>query len=48
MQYAGWNQELLMNCHEIWKKTLEEIEINDALRTHGQGLHMAPMRAGEV
>jgi len=37
-----------MSRHEIWKKTLREIEINDTLRLYGQSLHMAPIRAGEA
>jgi len=38
----AYDRELLRSCHDVWKETLQENEINDALRARGQALHLAP------
>ena len=39
---VAYDRKLLMSVREIWKETLHENEINDALREKGHGVHMAP------
>lgn len=38
----AYDRELLRSCREVWKDTLQENEINDALRAKGHALHLAP------
>lgn len=38
----AYDRELLRSCREVWRESLQENEINDALRTQGHALHLAP------
>ena len=38
----AYDRDLLHSCREVWKETLQENEINDALRAQGHALHLAP------
>ena len=38
----AYDRELLRACRDIWKDTLQEHEINDALAAQGHTLHLAP------
>lgn len=38
----AYDRELLRSCHDVWKETLQENEVNDALRAQGHVLHLAP------
>ena len=38
----AYDRELLRSCRDIWQESLQENEINDALRAKGGALHLAP------
>ena len=38
----AYGRELLRSCSDIWQESLQENEINDALRANGNVLHLAP------
>jgi len=38
----AYDRELLRSCRDVWEDTLQENEVNDALRAKGHTLHLAP------
>jgi len=38
----AYDGELLRSCRDVWEDTLQENEVNDALRAKGHTLHLAP------
>ena len=38
----AYDRDLLRSCRNVWRESLQENEINDALRAQGHTLHLAP------
>lgn len=38
----AYDRELLQSCRDVWRESLQENEVNDALRAAGYALHLAP------
>ena len=39
---VAYDRELLLSCREVWRESLQENEVNDALRVRGHTPHLAP------